>query len=157
MEDETIVPDESFDTQPEVEEFVEVEQPQTEPPAEEADWKARALKSEAILERQKKRREKPQEQPNPQAPDRMDRLELKIDGYSDSEIDFIIKHGGKAALENEFVKAAIESTRAKAEAARKAQDATPSGTNSPIYRKFSQADLNNMSVEELEKILPHAE
>lgn len=40
----------------------------------------------------------------------------------------------------------------------RSNDANPEiGAKSPVYKKYTQADLNNMSSAELAKILPHAE
>lgn len=85
---------------------------------------------------------------------RLDRLELKADGYSPKEIDFIMKQGGLAAKDDEFVQEAIAALREK----QKSQDAAPEGSpKSPVYKKYTQAELQDMSVEQLKKILPHAD
>lgn len=59
----------------------------------------------------------PEKTPLVQSPDiqgRFDFLELKTDGYSDDEANFILSAGGKEAKNNPYVKSAIESMRAKA-------------------------------------------
>jgi hypothetical protein len=84
----------------------------------------------------------------------LEKLELKIDGYSDDEVSFIQQNGGKKALDNVLVKQAIETIREK----RKAEEAmiTDSGAKSDIEKKYSDNELKNMPLEELEKILPKA-
>ena len=85
---------------------------------------------------------------------RLERLELKVDGYSEQEIDFILKNGGKEATGDEMVSSAIEAKRAKD----KSEDATPEGSSkSPIFKRFTQDDLNKMSLEDLEKHIPKEE
>lgn len=88
------------------------------------------------------------------ANERFERLELKTEGYSREEIDFIMQNGGSKILENKdnnLVLDAIEANRKK----RKSLESTPSGTNkSPVFQRYSQDDLNNMSLQDLEKIIP---
>lgn len=87
----------------------------------------------------------------PPSDERFERLELKTDGYSTDEVDFIMQNGGRASLSNRLVQSAIESQRKSA----KSQDATPTGTaKSPIYQKYGERDLKNMKLEDLEKIIP---
>lgn len=82
---------------------------------------------------------------------RLERLELKTDGYSDREIDFILKNGGKEAVSDEMVNAAIETMRAKD----KAESATPDSTGkSPIFKRYTADDVANMPLDELEKMIP---
>jgi len=91
---------------------------------------------------------------SPNADERFERLELKTEGYSREEIDFIMQNGGSKVLENKdnnLVLDAIEASRKK----KKSLDATPSGTNkSPVFQRYSQDDLNGMSLADLEKIIP---
>ena len=80
-----------------------------------------------------------------------ERLELKTEGYKVAEIDFLMRNGGKSALQDKLVLSAIESQR-KSE---KSQDATPSGTGkSAVYQKYTEDDLKTMSAEEMLKIIP---
>ena len=83
-----------------------------------------------------------------------ERIELKTDGYSDKEIDFIQKNGGRAGLEDPFVKAAVETIRgqSKAEQAQVAGEAP----KSEIEKQYTDAQLKDMPTAELEKILPKA-
>lgn len=86
--------------------------------------------------------------------ERLVRLELKTDGYSNDEIDYLMKMGGKDALSNPIIAKSIEVMRSD----KKADDAIPEGSaHSPIFQKKTAEDLSNMSVAELEKILPKAE
>lgn len=79
-------------------------------------------------------------------------------GYNEDEIDLIMKNGGMAVIKDEKnplalgLKVAREQRLAE-EAASKAQDT--SGM-SELEKKYTKADLDKMSVSELEKILPHA-
>lgn len=86
--------------------------------------------------------------------ERLDRIELQTKGYADSEVDFILRNGGKKALDDEFVKAAIETKRQQA----KAENATvdTDSAKSDIEKKYTQDQLKEMSVADLEKILPRA-
>jgi hypothetical protein len=82
-----------------------------------------------------------------------EKVELKLDGYSDDEISFIQQNGGKEALGNDFVKEAIETIRTK----KKAENAVIEDENkSDIEKKYSHEQLASMPVEELEKLLPKA-
>jgi len=101
--------------------------------------------------------QKPTQRPQKDTPisdDKYVRLELKIDGYSDDAIDFLMKNGGKQGLSNEYVKTAVESIQEQ----NRAERALTSNetTKSDIERKFSPEEINAMSVDELEKALPRA-
>jgi len=88
---------------------------------------------------------------NDSSNDRIQRLELKVDGYTDREVDFILKNGGRDALKDELVQAAITSMRDK----RKSEEASQSiGTKSPIYKRHTLDELKAMPTAELEKIIP---
>ena len=86
--------------------------------------------------------------------ERLERLELKTEGFSDEEIDFIKPYGGKKALENPYVKSALETIREK----RKAESAVVDvDTNkSDIEKKYTTEQLQNLPLDELEKLLPKA-
>ena len=78
-------------------------------------------------------------------------MELKTEGYNSDEVDFLMQNGGRKALDNKIVMAGIESMRAKA----KSEEATPSGTaKSTVYKKYTEEDLKEMPLEDLEKIIP---
>lgn len=112
----------------------------------------RAKKAEAkVKELEKKPETLKTNQSSSSEDERFDRLELKTEGYKSDEIDFLMQNGGLKALENPIVMAGIEGIRAKA----KSKDASVSGTGkSAVYQKFSERDLKNMPLAELEKIIP---
>lgn len=120
-------------------------------------------KNKALYNRLKKEKEKGQKlEPAPKEPagldpsvsERLDRIDLKTEGYSDEEVDFLMKLGGKKALEDKRVKAGIDTLRqqAKAEAATVDTDTA----KSDIEKKYTHEQLKGMSASELEKILPKA-
>jgi len=85
--------------------------------------------------------------------DRYKELELKIDGYNKEEIE-LIKEFGFERVNNPIVQKAIENIRQE----RKSKEADVAVPNkSAVYQNYTHEDLKNMSVEEMRKILPHAE
>lgn len=116
------------------------------------DWKAEYFK----LKRQTKKQEVKVTQETKVEPsnDKLERLELKVEGYSDEEINAIYELGGPAKRDNPIVKAALETIRTQ----NKSKEADqPIDGKMPVYKKHSQSDLEGMSWQELEKILPHAD
>ena len=84
--------------------------------------------------------------------DRLKELELKIDGYSKDEIEFV-KELGFDKLDNPVVQKTLEVMRKE----RKSKEADSVVSNkSLVYKKYTTQDFKNMSVEEMRKILPHA-
>ena len=82
-----------------------------------------------------------------------EKMELKTDGYSEKEIEFIQQNGGKKSLENPIVKEAISNIREQD----KANNAVITDDNkSDVEKKYSPEQLEGMPVEELEKLLPKA-
>lgn len=154
-----------------VEEKVELEEltetPEVEDTSSEGDdqvdWKERALKAEALIVKNKqkaKAEQEPVKEPehiNNQtgSEERIDRLELQQMGYTAEVVDHIMELGGPRQLKNPIVKKAADdmSKQAKTE---KASAIEGSAAAAPVT-KYSKSDLDNMSVEELEKILPHAD
>ena len=90
-------------------------------------------------------------QVSPELEEKIANLELKTDGYSESEIAFIKANGGRQALENPYVKEAINAIRQQ----KTAEEAVISmETNkSDIERKYTEKELEAMPIEELEKAL----
>lgn len=87
--------------------------------------------------------------------DRLDRIELKQDGYPDSVIDSIMELGGPKALKNPLVKRTADALlkEYKAEQASKIS----SGTRGTPKIKYTADELSKMSSEEMEKVLPHSD
>lgn len=113
------------------------------------DQRGRAEKAEAKLKAKSQ-----SESTNQPSDEKYERLDLKTDGYKAEEVDMLMEIGGRKALENPLVKEAIAVMRRKS----KSQEATPSGTaKSPIYQKFTERDLRNMPLAELEKIIPQGD
>lgn len=81
------------------------------------------------------------------------------EGYSREDVDFIMRNGGKKALENpqSIVSIAIKAKKEQRKAETEANKLTDTSSMSEIERKYTPAQLEAMTSEELEKILPHAE
>jgi len=87
---------------------------------------------------------------------RTERLELKVDyDYPDEVIEHILALGGKEALKNPLTKKVADKMAEDI----KSQSATdiPSGPQASVDRRIKVSDLKDMSVEEMEKVLPHKE
>ena len=84
------------------------------------------------------------------SPEKLERIELRQDGYSKEEVDAIMELGGTRALENPLVKGAIETMRSKA----KSQDEKQSlSSKSPIFKKYTKEDFDKMSSADMEKLI----
>lgn len=85
-------------------------------------------------------------------------LDLRLDGYTRDEVEFIARNGGRKALEDQtsYVAIALKTKREQQNAEREASKATDTSTMSEVERKYTQEQLKNMSAKELEAILPHA-
>lgn len=86
--------------------------------------------------------------------EKLEKLELRTKGYSDDEISFLKPYGGEKALENPYVKQALEIMREKAQAERAVVDTD--GGKSDIEKKYTDEQLRNLPIDELEKLLPKA-
>lgn len=101
--------------------------------------------------------------PKPEVPDvnqagdssRMDRLELAQEGYPAEVVEHIMSLGGKDALQNPIIKQSADAM-AKQHNAVNAAD-IQSGPQSAVDKKYTQDDLDNMTADELAKVLPHAQ
>jgi hypothetical protein len=119
-----------------------------------------AAKWRRLAEKQNKPKPHISERETPKPSDilKSDEFRLHRMGYNEDEIDLIMHNGGAKLLENEKSPIVMGLQRAKEQ--RKAEDAageTNTGAGlSEIERKYTEQDLRNMSVAELEKILPHA-
>lgn len=161
MENENLVDDSPEVAEEAVEETeVQEEEEEVAPDAsyDDTDWKAEALKYKNINERLQRKLTKPQTVLSKERSDSSDkgiqekfeRLELKTDGYTDDEVDWLMGVGGKSALKNKFTTKTIELMRKEA----KSKDANPPiSAKSPIYKKHTQDELSKMSLEELDKLL----
>lgn len=142
---------------------------ETETPADQVDWKAEALKYKSMAQRYKAKATTPAPKPkiiNKETVDPKPKtygiedevLDLRLDGYTKPEVEFIMKNGGRQALEDKTSYVAIAlNTKREQEAAEHAASETTSGAGlSEIERKYTPEQLANMSIEELEKILPRA-
>jgi len=86
----------------------------------------------------------------------LERMGLKVDyAYPDEVIDEIMKLGGKKSLENPITKK-VADQMAKDIKVAKATD-IPDGPNSSADRTVKVSDLEGLSSEEMEKVLPHKE
>lgn len=85
-------------------------------------------------------------------------VDLRLDGYSKDEVKWILQNGGRKSLEdpNSFVSIAIKTKREQTRAEQAASAVADTSQMSEIERRFTSEQLANMSVKELEKILPHA-
>lgn len=74
------------------------------------------------------------------------KMELKVEGYDDDAVDFILKNGGKKALENPYVTAAIAEMKVKkaAETAAISQDSS----KSQIEKRFTPGEFAKLSHDE---------
>lgn len=82
---------------------------------------------------------------------RLERLELKLDGIPEDVIDEILPLGGKKFLQTNIGKRVVEDMLAQ----RKAEQASDisSGGKSDINKRYSEAELRKMSSAELEKLI----
>jgi hypothetical protein len=79
------------------------------------------------------------------------RMELKVEGYDDEAIDFILKNGGKKALENPYVVQAVEAIKTKKVA--EAATLGDQGQKSGIEKRFTPQEFAKLSSEEQLKAL----
>lgn len=120
--------------------------------------KALEDKNAKLYARIKKSESSPKETPldtSSQLTEQLTRLKLRVEhGIDDPEaIDFIMKNGGETALGNQYMKTAVD-TILQQKRAEKAVEGEES-SKSEFEKKYSTSQLQNMSSEELEKILPH--
>ncbi len=82
--------------------------------------------------------------------DRLERIELRQEGYSPDGVQAIMDLGGTKVLNSKIVQSAIKYMRAD----EKSKNAsTTVSSKSPVYKKFTQDDMSKMSAKEMEKIL----
>jgi hypothetical protein len=83
-------------------------------------------------------------------------VDLRLDGYSKDEVAWIMQNGGRKALEDKtsYTSIAINAKREQQRAEQAASQVTDTSGQSEIERKYTKEQLANMSVKELEAILP---
>lgn len=84
------------------------------------------------------------------SPERLDRIELMQEGYSKEEVDTIMELGGRSMLNNPIVKGAIQVIRQQEKSKNASQNLS---SKSPVFKKYTQDDLNKLSASEMEKVL----
>lgn len=85
-------------------------------------------------------------------------VDLRLDGYTKADVEFIMKNGGRKTLEDKdsYVSIAINTRKEQARAEQESNKLTDTTGKSELERKYTPEMLQNMSKEELKKILPHA-
>lgn len=93
---------------------------------------------------------------NPELTTEITRLKLKVDhNITDPEaIDFVMRNGGEEALKNPYITQALDGMAKQKKAEQAVIDDEAGGSTTTKRQTLSQ--LKDMSVEELEKTLPHA-
>lgn len=111
---------------------------------------ARALRAEKAL------KEKPIIKDEFQLNDEV--VDLRLDGYTKDDVSFIMKNGGRKALEdkNSYTAIAINARKEQARAEAEANKVVDTTGMSEIERKYTPDQLRNMSLDELKKLVPRA-
>lgn len=167
MENDELQEQETLEPQEEVEETPESEETDDEPDydtlkakAEELEKKTKTLDAQRLhyknkVEKLAEAKKKPSsDESNKQSvsdPDWQERIELKVEGYDDKSIDFIMRNGGKEALKDPYVQNAIKAAKEQA----KAESATPSdkGYGTGAFKKMTEDQIKNLSSKEIEEKL----
>jgi hypothetical protein len=153
--------DETQEVQPEQMDTTDEIFEDTSSESQEPDWKAEALKYKAMADRYKKRvsKEEPEQptviqSPAPTLNDEV--VDLRLDGYSKSEVEFIMRNGGRKTLEdsNSLAAIAIKAARDQRKAEEESSKVRTTSGGSAIERKYTPEQLRNMSSQDLEKLLP---
>lgn len=86
-------------------------------------------------------------------------VELRLDGYTKDEAKFILNNGGRKTLEdkNSYVAVAINTIREQKKAEQAAMAVEDTSALSEVERKYTPEQLQNMSIEDLRKVLPTAD
>lgn len=86
-------------------------------------------------------------------------VDLRLDGYSKEEVSWIMSNGGRKSLDDQtsYTAIAIAAKREQQKAEQAASQTTETAGLSEVERKYTQAQLSQMSAKELEAILPRAE
>lgn len=120
---------------------------------------ARTKKAEALAKKAKAQAPRITTQEEPKDFFEDERLDLLSEGYDKPTIKFIMNNGGRKALEdpNSPVSFAIKAMKEQKKAEQAAQATEDTSALSEVERKYTTEQLENMSIEELKKILPHAD
>ncbi len=86
-------------------------------------------------------------------------VDLRLDGYSKPEVEYIMKNGGRKELEDttSYLSIAINTKREQTRAEEAANGTQDTAGLSEVERKYTPQQLAAMSVKELEALLPHAD
>ncbi len=90
---------------------------------------------------------------------RDDAFKLYREGYDETEIDVIMKNGGRKILEDKDspITLGIQARKEQRGAENASSMVNSKSQLSEVERKYSSEQLSNMSAAELSKILPHAD
>ena len=118
---------------------------------------ARAKKAEEALKKIKPITKQEDAQSSQQTYTR-EQLNLRIDGYTDEEVEFITRNGGAKELANpnSLVAGVLKDRLTQRKAERAASQTSDSSGSSEVQVKYTVEQMNKMSLKELEAILPHA-
>ncbi len=85
-------------------------------------------------------------------------VDLRLEGYSKQEVEWIMKNGGRKELENpnSYTSIAIRAQREQHKAEGAASQTNSTAGLSEIERKYTPEQLATMPLKELEAILPKA-
>lgn len=85
-------------------------------------------------------------------------VDLRLDGFTKADVEFIMKNGGRKALEDKtsYTSIAINARKEQAKAEAEANKVVDTSGMSEFERKFTPEMMKNMTSAELKKILPHA-
>jgi hypothetical protein len=85
-------------------------------------------------------------------------VDLRLDGFSKQDVEFIMKNGGRKALEdkNSYTSIAINARKEQAKAEAAANKTVDTSGMSELERKYTPEMMKNMTAKELKNILPHA-
>ncbi len=85
-------------------------------------------------------------------------LDLRLEGYSKTDVEFIMRNGGRKSLEdkNSLTYIAIQNKKEQERAENAASKTVDTSSMSEVERKYTPEQLKNMSAKELEAILPRA-
>ncbi len=124
---------------------------------------ARAIKAETELKSVKTTQIKAEpieitNQPPPSAVINDEVVDLRLDGYSKKEVEWIMNNGGRKVLDdpNSLVSIAIRAQREQQKAEQASADVSSTVGVSEIERKYTPEQLRNMPIKELEALLPRA-